>query len=54
FNVRGQRVRTLVDGVQPAGTHEVLFDGTRLSSGTYFYRLNADGETVTRQMMLVK
>jgi hypothetical protein len=54
FNVRGQLVRTLVDGIQPAGQHEVLFDGTRLSSGTYFYRLTSGSETVTRQMMLVK
>ncbi|MEZ4386222.1 MAG: DUF4397 domain-containing protein [Candidatus Krumholzibacteriia bacterium] len=54
FNVRGQLVRTLVDGVQSAGNHEVVFDGERLASGSYVYRLTAGGETVTRRMMLVK
>ncbi len=54
FNVRGQLVRTLVDGTQPAGRHEVGFDGTGLPSGAYFYRLAAGGEVVSKQMMLVK
>jgi hypothetical protein len=54
FNVRGQLVRTLVDGVQAAGRHETTFDGTGLPSGSYVYRLNAGGEVLTRQMMLVK
>lgn len=54
YNVRGQLVRTLVDGTQDAGRHEVAFDGTGLSSGTYFYRLVAGDKVETRQMTLVK
>lgn len=44
----------LVDQQQAAGQHEVLFDGSRLASGNYVYRITAGGQTVTRTMTLVK
>ncbi len=49
FDVRGQRVRTLVHGTMPAGHHEVTWQGRdeggrQVASGTYFYRLATDGE----------
>jgi hypothetical protein len=48
FNILGQRVRTLVDGDQYAGTFYVVWDGTngdgkRVASGVYIYRLQATG-----------
>jgi hypothetical protein len=54
FNLRGQQVMTLVDGLKPAGRHTVQFDGARLASGLYFYRLEAKGTVLTRKMMLVR
>ncbi len=54
FNVLGQRVATLVDGLQNSGTHTVTFDASRLSSGVYIYRLRAGNAVITRKMMLVK
>lgn len=54
YDVRGRLVRTLVDGMQPGGTHTVSFDASRLPSGTYFYRLASSEGTQTRQMMLVR
>lgn len=54
YNLLGQRVVTLVDGYQNAGTHAVEFDASRLSSGTYLLRLQAGQESLTRKMMLVK
>jgi hypothetical protein len=54
YNVLGQEVRTLVNGPLEAGYHEVTFDGTGLSSGMYFYRINADSFTETKKMMMVK
>jgi len=41
FNTLGQRVTLLVDGKQDAGYHEVIFEGSGLTSGVYFYRLQA-------------
>lgn len=54
FNVMGQRVATLVNGVQSAGSHTTSFDASNLSSGVYMYRLNFEGASQTRQMLLVK
>ena len=42
YNLRGQRVATLVDGLLSAGPHDRVFDGTGLSSGIYFYRLEVE------------
>ncbi|REL24161.1 T9SS C-terminal target domain-containing protein [Rhodohalobacter sp. SW132] len=54
FNVAGQRVATLVDGMMSAGSHEQTFNASGLSSGVYFYRLQTPKESLTRQMILVK
>jgi hypothetical protein len=39
FNTLGQDVAILQNGEQEAGYHEVKFDGSGLSSGVYFYRM---------------
>ncbi|WP_083909842.1 T9SS type A sorting domain-containing protein [Gracilimonas tropica] len=55
FDVTGRKVAVLVDGKQKsAGQHRVSFDGSGLSSGVYFYRLEAGGQTLTQKMLLVK
>lgn len=54
YNVIGQRVAVLVNGFKNPGFHTVAFDGTRLSSGVYIYRITAGNFTETRKMVLVK
>lgn len=54
FNLLGQSVGVLMDGLQQAGTHVVDFDASDLSTGVYFYRLTTPAFTQTRQMMLIK
>lgn len=54
FNVLGSEVATLVSGIQDAGRHAVTFDAARISSGVYFYRLQAGGMSITRKMLLMK
>jgi Leucine-rich repeat (LRR) protein len=54
YNVLGQKVATLVNEVQAAGSHQVNYDAKSLSSGTYLYRLRADNREMTRSMMLIK
>ena len=43
FNILGERMATLVDGVKAAGAYSVEFNASRIASGVYFYRLMSDG-----------
>jgi hypothetical protein len=59
YNVLGQSVRTLVDEERYAGVHQVSWDGTNdrgdaVSSGVYFYRMQAGKFTDTKKMTLLK
>jgi hypothetical protein len=54
FNINGERVVTLVEGLQTVGLHTVQFDGGGLPSGIYFYTLNSGDYNQTRRMLLVK
>lgn len=54
FNMLGQEVAVLVNGVQPSGVSTISFDASNLSSGMYIYRLTTGAETVSRKMLLLK
>jgi hypothetical protein len=54
FNVLGMEVATLVSGIQDAGKHAATFNAASISSGVYFYRLQAGGVSLTRKMLFVK
>ena len=54
YNVLGDEVATLVDAPQAAGHHEVKFDATNLSTGVYFYRLQAGAYSRTKKLLLLK
>jgi len=54
FDVLGNEIATLVDEYKPAGSYEVEFDGSRLASGIYFYKLQAGEYTAVKKMLLIK
>lgn len=54
YNLVGQKVATLVDGVVSSGEHEVVWDAKYVSSGVYFYRLTAGDKSSVRKMTLIK
>ena len=59
FNIRGQLVKTLVNGYKSAGKYIIHWDGTnssgqRVPTGAYFYRLISGNYSETRKMILVK
>jgi flagellar hook assembly protein FlgD len=54
YDILGREVATLVNKELSAGRHTYEFDGSRLSSGIYFYRLQTGEFTQTRKMLLIK
>ncbi|MFN0159458.1 MAG: T9SS type A sorting domain-containing protein [Bacteroidota bacterium] len=54
YDILGREVATLVDGKQNAGNYRVEFNGGRLGSGVYFYRLEAGKFVEQRKMILMK
>lgn len=54
YNVLGQEVATLVDNDMSPGYHEATFDGTGLTSGMYFYRLQTGSYVETKRLILMK
>lgn len=54
YDVNGREVRLLDAGVRPAGRHELVLDGSGLSSGVYFYKLTTAGFTLQKRMLLIK
>jgi photosystem II stability/assembly factor-like uncharacterized protein len=54
YDVLGREVATLINGRLAAGTHESIFNASKLSSGVYFYKLQAGDFVQTKKMLLVK
>jgi len=54
YDVLGNEVETLVDEFKYAGTYEVIFDGSNLSSTIYYYQLIAGNYLQSRKMLLLK
>ena len=54
YSTLGQRVATLMQGEKEAGYHEVKFDASGLSSGVYFYRLQAGDYVATKKLLLIR
>ncbi|MFQ6105279.1 MAG: M6 family metalloprotease domain-containing protein [Candidatus Glassbacteria bacterium] len=59
YNLRGSRVRTLLDRKMAPGRYEVTWDGkddrgAGVSSGVYFYRLTSGEKSITRKMLIFK
>ncbi len=54
FDITGREVATIISGEMPAGTYARQWDATKMSSGVYFYRLQAGNLTETKKLILLK
>jgi hypothetical protein len=54
YDAIGREVATLVNEVKEAGSYSAQFDGTKLSSGLYFYKLTTNQFSSIRKMLLLK
>ena len=54
YDILGKEVATLVNGVKNAGNYSVEFNASNLTSGVYFYKLESNGFSEVKKMMLIK
>jgi hypothetical protein len=54
YNLSGQLVSQLTNGIMAGGSHSVMFDGSDLASGLYYYRLQTADFSQTKKMLLLK
>lgn len=59
YNIKGQKVKTLINGFREAGYHSVIWNGKDnsgkpVASGLYFYRMRTDNYSKIRKMILLK
>jgi hypothetical protein len=54
YNLLGEEVATLVEGVQQAGNYITSFDGSDLATGVYLYQLKANDFLETKKLILLK
>jgi len=54
YNLLGRKIETLLDKEQPAGNHQVIWDAGKMSSGVYFYKIQAGISTETKKAILLK
>ena len=54
FNVMGEEVATLVNGVMQAGGHTVSWNASSMPTGVYFYQLESANFSQTKKLLLVK
>ena len=55
YDMAGREIAVLINGEKMnAGYYTKMFNGVSLSSGTYFYVVQADGQMISKRMVLVK
>jgi GH35 family endo-1,4-beta-xylanase len=54
FDITGRLIQTLVNGQKASGSHTVTFNASSISSGVYFYRIEAGSYVNVKRMMLIK
>jgi hypothetical protein len=59
FNVKGQKLKTLISELLPAGSHSIEWNGKdnsgkNVGSGVYFYKFQSDSTNQVRKMLMLK
>ncbi|MFC1538218.1 CotH kinase family protein, partial [Candidatus Latescibacterota bacterium] len=54
YSITGQRIAVIVDGTFAPGQYRAVFTAKNFASGMYFYRIEANGYSETKSMMLLK
>jgi hypothetical protein len=53
YDVLGRKLQAINLGVMPAGDHGFMIDGSKLPAGNYYYTIEANGNSLTKQMVVL-
>ena len=53
YDVTGKQVAEIANGFYSPGTYDASFDGAKLPSGMYIYRMEAEGQSLSRSFMIL-
>ena len=54
YDILGREIIKLADGINEAGEHKIVLNGSNLPSGIYFYRIEAGNFSQTKKLVLTK
>jgi len=54
FDITGREIQTLVNEMKLAGEYRIIFDGSNLASGVYFYKIETGSFVQNKRMLLIK
>jgi len=54
YDLKGKMIKTLVDKKQSAGNYDLIFDGSGLPAGIYYYQLTDEKRVSVKKMLLIK
>jgi len=54
YDILGREIATLVNEEKPAGNYKIIFNGTNLTSGIYFYKIQAGNFSSIKKMILIR
>ena len=54
YDIQGRVITTLIDGIQTAGNHSIMWDASKFSSGIYFLNMSSGKISKTKQLVLMK
>ena len=54
YDALGNKIETLIDKIHVGGEYEIIFDGSKLSSGVYYYRLITNQNIISNKLLLLK
>jgi len=54
YDISGRMIDELIREIRMAGPNEIALDGTSMASGVYFYRLEFDGRSASRKLVLIR
>ena len=54
YNVLGEKIQTIANGLYPRGNHSITFSSDKLSSGIYLYKLQTETHSLTKKLIIIK